>query len=85
MGNAPSRGWLPLAASPLPGKVRPATGLYLMIPRRRRISVACSARFSGEFCLDMPVGFGGAGLGWQISQGVAASVVARLSADLCSA
>ena len=62
MGNAPSRGWVPETASPLPSKVRPATGLYLTIPRRRRISVACSARFSGEFCLDVPVGSGGAGL-----------------------
>ncbi len=61
MGNAPSRGWLPETASPLSSKVRPAMGLYLTIPRRRRTSVACSARFSGEFCLDVPGLLGGAG------------------------
>ena len=61
MGNAPSRGWLLETASPLPGKVRPAAGLYLTIPRRRRTLVACSARFSGEFCFDASGLFEGAG------------------------
>ena len=59
MGDAPSRGWLLETASPLPSKVRLATGLYLTIPRRRRISVACSARLSGEFWFDTPDVFGG--------------------------
>jgi hypothetical protein len=58
MGDAPSRGWLPETASPLSSKVRPATGLYLIIPRCRRISFACRTRFSIELSRDVPSGFG---------------------------